>query len=201
MRVKSSSPSSTPASRAMAIRCSTAFVDPPRAITTVMAFSKASRVMISSGLISFSSRFMTAAAARRQSSFLCSETASWAELFARLIPSASMAEAIVFAVYMPPQAPGPGMAVCSTSSKSASLILPPECAPTASKTETMSRRFAPGRIVPPYTNTAGRFSRAMAITQAGMFLSHPPIATRPSKPSAAVTASIESAMISRDTSE
>ena len=36
------------------------------------------------------------------------ETASCAELFGRLMPSASMAEAIVLAVYMPPQLPGPG---------------------------------------------------------------------------------------------
>jgi hypothetical protein len=41
----------------------------------------------------------------------------------------------------------------------------------------------------------------MAITQPGMFLSHPPIATKPSNPSAATTVSIESAMTSRDTSE
>jgi hypothetical protein len=34
-----------------------------------------------------------------------------------------------------------------------------------------------------------------------MFLSHPPIATSPSNASHAATASIESAMISRDTSE
>ncbi len=41
----------------------------------------------------------------------------------------------------------------------------------------------------------------MAIAQAGMFLSQPPIATRPSKPSAPTTVSIESAITSRDTSE
>ncbi len=34
-----------------------------------------------------------------------------------------------------------------------------------------------------------------------MFLSQPPIATRPSKPSAPITVSIESAITSRDTSE
>ena len=44
-------------------------------------------------------------------------------------------------------------------------------------------------------------SRAMAIAQPGMFLSQPPIATKPSKPAALATASMESAMISRDTSE
>ena len=43
--------------------------------------------------------------------------------------------------------------------------------------------------------------RAIAMTQPGMFLSQPPMVTRPSKPSAPVTASMESAMISRETSE
>ena len=41
----------------------------------------------------------------------------------------------------------------------------------------------------------------MAMAQPGMFLSQPPMATKPSKPSAPTTVSIESAMISRDTSE
>ena len=47
----------------------------------------------------------------------------------------------------------------------------------------------------------GRFSRAIAITHAGMFLSQPPIATRPSKPSQPMTVSMLSAMTSRETSE
>ncbi len=41
----------------------------------------------------------------------------------------------------------------------------------------------------------------MAMTHAGMFLSQPPMATRPSKPSAPATVSIESAITSRETSE
>ena len=57
-------------------------------------------------------------------------------------PSASIAEAIVLAVYMPPQEPAPGKACCSTSASSASVILPAACWPTASNTETMSHRLA-----------------------------------------------------------
>ena len=147
--VKSSSDNETPASRAMASKCSTALVEPPSAMTTEIEFSNALRVMMSSGLMSSRIRFMTAFPARWQSLTFCSDTASWAELFARLMPSASIADAIVFAVYIPPQAPGPGIAVCSTSKSSASSILPPDRAPTASNTETISRRFAPGLIVPP----------------------------------------------------
>ena len=58
---------------------------------------------------------ITARPALRQSIRLASETASWAELFARLMPSASIAEAMVLAVYIPAHDPGPGMAVDSTS--------------------------------------------------------------------------------------
>src|SRR3954470_7247571 len=47
----------------------------------------------------------------------------------------------------------------------------------------------------------GRFNRASAIRQPGIFLSQPPIATTPSKPSQPATVSIESAITSRDTSE
>ncbi len=80
------------------------------------------------------------------------------------------------------------------------------CAPTASNTETMSSLrespvMQPGKIVPPYTNTAGRFRRAIAMSDPGMFLSQPPIATKPSIPSHPTTVSIESAMTSRETSE
>src|SRR5690606_6787295 len=119
----------------------------------------------------------------------------------RLMPSASMADAMVLAVYMPPQEPGPGMAVSSTSFTSLSVMVPRAWAPTASNTEMMSVWFLPGRMVPPYTNTDGRLSRAMPMMQPGMFLSQPPMVTRPSKPSQPATASMESAMISRDTSE
>src|SRR5258707_13127733 len=59
----------------------------------------------------------------------------------------------------------------------------------------------PGKLAPPYTTTLGRFSRAIAMRQPGMFLSQPPIATSPSKPSHPATVSIESAITSRETSE
>ena len=41
----------------------------------------------------------------------------------------------------------------------------------------------------------------MAMAQPGMFLSQPPTATKPSKPAAPTTVSMESAITSRDTSE
>ena len=58
--LKSSSSSSTRASLAMASRWSTALVDPPRAFTTAMAFSNASRVRIWRGRMPASTRATTA---------------------------------------------------------------------------------------------------------------------------------------------
>jgi hypothetical protein len=49
MRSKSSIDSSTPASRATARRCRTPFVEPPLDVTAAIAFSSASRVMMSLG--------------------------------------------------------------------------------------------------------------------------------------------------------
>ena len=67
VRVKSSRSSCTFASRAIASRCNTALVEPPSAMTTVIAFSKASRVMMSSGFRSLRISSITAAPAWRQS--------------------------------------------------------------------------------------------------------------------------------------
>jgi len=68
------------------------------------------------------------------------------------MPSASKALLMVLAVYMPPQEPVPGMACCSMSFSSRSLILPAAFSPTASNTLTMLRSQPcrqPGSMVPP----------------------------------------------------
>ena len=122
--VKSSIFNATPAEWAIASRCMTALVEPPRAITTVIAFSNASRVIISSGRMFSFNKCKTAAPALLESAIFAGEIAACAELFGRLIPSASIAEAIVLAVYMPPQEPAPGMALISICSNSSREILP-----------------------------------------------------------------------------
>ena len=65
------------------------------------------------------------------------------------MPIASIAEAIVLAVYIPPQEPAPGIASDSIWSNSMSDIFPSECRPTASNTEITSVLFLPGLILPP----------------------------------------------------
>ena len=146
---KSSRERSTLASWAIAIKCSTAFVDPPSAITIDIAFSKASFVIISLGFKSRLIKLLTAFPASKESNNFVFEVASCAELFGRLIPMASIAEAIVFAVYIPPHEPGPGIALDSISNNSISEICPSECFPTASKTDITSVLPFPGLMLPP----------------------------------------------------
>ena len=84
--------------------------------TTTIAFSSAERVMMSRGLMSFSRRVRIAKPASRHSCCLAGEMAGLEEEPGRVMPRASIAVAIVLAVYMPPQAPGPGHA-CRMISK------------------------------------------------------------------------------------
>ena len=56
---------------------------------------------------------------------------------------------MVFAVYIPPHEPGPGMAVSSICFSWMSEIDPAACEPTASKTEIIFVCPGPGWIVPP----------------------------------------------------
>src|SRR5690349_7948580 len=102
-------------------------------MVTVMAFSNALRVRMSRGVMPCFTSSTTAAPARRQSSSLFWLTASCAELLGSDKPSASIADAMVLAVYMPPQLPGPGIAVRSTSS--------------SSSTETRDRHGAGGHVL------------------------------------------------------
>ena len=126
------------AALAMAKKCNTAFVDPPKTAIKRMAFSKALAVTISLGLISFSIKCFSAFPTRSHSSFLSGLTAGLDELYGKAIPKASMAEAMVLAVYIPPQAPAPGQALRTTSLYSFSSIVPATFSPQASKAETTS---------------------------------------------------------------
>src|SRR4051794_34808441 len=119
-------------------------------------------------------------------------------------PIASIADAIVFAVYMPPQAPSPGHVARSIASSSSLVMRPVAHAPTASNVSTIVRSRPsrwPGSVVPAYTKTAARSRRAAAITMPGRDLSQPASNTDPSSRSANITVSTESAITSRETSD
>ena len=151
IRLKSSRSSATRASLAIASRCSTAFVDPPSAEVTAIAFSNASLVMIWRGVIPRRNMLTTASPARRASPSRRASIAGGDAVPGRLKPIASAIELIVLAVNMPPHAPSPGHALRSISSSSSSLIVPAAHAPTASNTLVMSSATpwcSPGMIEP-----------------------------------------------------
>ncbi|MNW61540.1 hypothetical protein D3C74_396070 [compost metagenome] len=67
---------------------------------------------------------MTCLPAASHSDALSAEIADVEEEPGKHIPIASAAAAIVLAVYMPPQAPGPGQTLHSTLCNCSSVILP-----------------------------------------------------------------------------
>src|SRR5271156_1779487 len=102
-RWKSSSVRPTSAVAAMARKCRTALVEPPRAISMTMAFSNERLVMRWRGVISFSRQTRMASAALAHSRILAGELAGVDDEPGRVRPIDSIAEAIEFAVDMPPQ--------------------------------------------------------------------------------------------------
>ena len=106
---------------------------------TATAFSMLARVTMSRGR-----RLRRTASTRTRAASPARVTISSCGLaivleYGRLMPSASKAELMVLAVYMPPQEPLPGIARRSISPKSSALILPALNWPTASNTLTMLR--------------------------------------------------------------
>ena len=189
---------------AIASKWRTAFVDPPTAIITAMAFSNAFLVIKSNGLISFSIAFTKVLALFSELSSFSKSSAAIVELWGRLNPKTSMTADIVFAVNIPPQLPAPGMQFFSTSFNLFLLIFPDVNCPTASKALTTVKSSPsnfPGLIVPPYMKIEGIFILAIASMAPGIFLSQPPIAQTPSILCALQAVSIESAITSRETKE
>ena len=108
---KSSIPKSIFAVLQIAKICNTAFVDPPKTVINLTAFSIDFLVIISLGFISFLIKFKIELAIIFFSFDLSLLTAGFDELYGSDIPIASIADDMVLAVYIPPQAPGPGQAL------------------------------------------------------------------------------------------
>ena len=150
--LKSSRLRSTRASLAMAIRWRTALVDPPRAMVTAMAFSNASLVITCRGRMPARSSATTDRPDSKASSSRRRSTAGADAPPGRDMPRASATAAMVLAVNIPAHDPSVGQALCSMRLSSSSERASTAWAPTASKTEVMSRarsRTRPGRIDPP----------------------------------------------------
>ena len=179
-------------------------VELPRAISTLIAFSKAFGLAISLGLIFFSSNSITLIPVFLASLRRPAETAGIVPLPGKANPSASVRQFMEFAVNIPEQEPTPGQALFSSSVKSSSLIFPVCLAPTASNTSTRSIALSlncPASIGPPLTIMAGMFKRSMAINMPGTILSQLQISTSPSKGCAIAMISTESAMSSLEMRE
>ena len=102
-----------PASRAMAVRCSTVFVEPPKAMSHSMALWTAAALTMSRAQTPCSRSsitFMPACFARRMRS---EYTAGIVPLPGSAMPSASHRQFIEFAVNIPEQLPQVGHAVSS----------------------------------------------------------------------------------------
>ena len=140
----------------MASRCSTALVEPPKAMTTAMAFSNACFVMIWRAVMPCRMSSTTASPDLRANPSRRRSALGGEALPGSDIPIASATAAIVFAVYMPPQAPSPGQMARSMASTSSRGMSPRAHAPTASKASMIVTCFSvpseslamPGMIEP-----------------------------------------------------
>jgi len=105
--------------------------------------------------MSCSSSTRIAAADALHSARFSSDTAGLELEYGKLMPMASIAVAIVFAVYMPPHAPGPGQHFWTISSRTERSILPYASSPyvsyaaPTSSTGLPTAGAAPCFIVPP----------------------------------------------------
>ena len=116
--------SSTPASYAIANKCKTAFVEPPIAELTLIAFNMASFVTMSFIHILFFTRFITALPLSNAILCLLLYTAGIAALPGKEIPMTSAKQHIVFAVPSIAQEPIVGTALFSIQSNSSCVIAP-----------------------------------------------------------------------------
>ncbi len=201
----------TPASWAAASRCSTVLVEPPIAMSSAIAFSKAWKLATERGSTLASSCSYqrlaistTCRPARRKSCSRSAWVASTVPLPGSPRPSASTRQFIELAVNMPEHEPQVGQAERSISATSASLRLGSAAATIASTRSSLwppAVAGAPASIGPPETKTAGMFSRSAASSMPGVILSQLEMHTSASAQWALAMYSTASAISSREGSE
>ena len=187
-------------------------VEPPMAMSSDMAFSKASNVAIERGSAVASSfsyqrlhRSTITRPACRKSCLRSAWVASNEPLPGSERPSASVRQFIELAVNMPEHEPQVGQAERSIAFTSASEFFESAASIMASIRSTM--RVAPchctlpASIGPPETNTAGMLRRSAAISMPGVILSQLEMQTIASAVCALHMYSTESAIRSREGSE
>ena len=200
---------STPASRAAASRCSTVLVEPPMAMSSDMAFSKAWKVAIERGSAvasSFSYQRLHSSTicrpALRNNCLRSACVASNEPLPGSARPSASARQFIELAVNMPEHEPQVGHAERSMAAISASEFFASAASIMASMRSTARLMpchcTLPASIGPPETKTAGILRRKAAISMPGVILSQFEMQTMASAVWALHMYSTESAISSRD---
>lgn len=203
-------PNGTSPSCAAASRCRMVLVEPPIAISSVIAFSNASNVAMPRGRAVGSSppyqRWHSSTATRPARKNNCSRSA-WVATTVPLPgsdrPSASVRQFIELAVNMPEHEPQVGQALRSNSATFSSEALSSAAITIASIRSSLcsASLVLPASIGPPETNTVGMLSRNAAINMPGVILSQLEMHTSASAQCALTMYSTESAMISRLGSE
>ena len=185
-------------------------VEPPIAMSSVIAFSNASNVAIPRGSARSSpapyQRCTSSTAVRPARRNSCSRSAcvaSTVPLPGSDRPSASVRQFIELAVNMPEHEPQVGQALRSTAATSSSVAESSAAITIASTRSSFwsDSRVLPASIGPPETNTVGMLSRSAAISMPGVILSQLEMHTSASAQCALAMYSTESAMISRLGSE
>ena len=200
----------TPPSCAAASRCSTVLVEPPIAMSSDMAFSKASKLAMPRGRAVASScsyqrraRSTISQPASTNSLRRSAWVASSEPLPGRARPSASVRQFIELAVNMPEHEPQVGQADRSISSVSAWLTRSSAAATMAVMRSARMRApltpaILPASIGPPETKTVGTLRRIEAISMPGVILSQLLMHTIASAQWALTMYSTLSAMSSRE---
>ena len=194
---------SMPASRAIAVRCMNAFVEPDAAVQNVMAFSIDSRVIMSREPLPCFTISVIATPVAVASISLFGSAAGVIAPFGRHMPIASAIPHMVFAVPKKVHEPQDPQILSSSAENSSSVIFPFLYEAAASVVCVLSSGFpfssaVPRSIGPAGKNMHGMSSLAAAMSIPGTILSHDPRRTRPASLCASAIISIESAMTSRE---
>ncbi len=181
--------------------CRGAFVEPPIAAFTTIAFLSARSSRIREGRISsFTSSTMRCPDSRATFN-RSAEIAGMVAEPDKAMPMASVRICIVLAVPMTGQAPGPGHEHSSISRRSCSLMRfsgrAPNTASFTSGANTVPSRHFPTSIGPPVTMMEGKFTLIAPMRWPGIMLSHDASRTKPSNKCTMDMISIDAARTSR----
>ena len=176
--------SSMPSRPAIAVRCITAFVEPPIACSVRMPFSNASRVRMRDGRSPSRAISTIRRPAASESLSRRESAAGIAPLPGGAMPIASDTAAIVDAVPITMQCPGLRTIPVCRSPHSSGVMRPARNSASYRRQSVQEPSVSPRQLAfscgPPVTMIAGTSADAAPISSAGVVLSQPPSRTTPS---------------------